>query len=184
MNNTEAVAVRQAAELEQASKPSLPATTTKTAQELRVVEVSEALVPAYQRASTLELSEEEIEQIMAPFPDEYVEIRPHDGLIFIPHIHISNRLNKVLKPGKWALIRRREWFDQPSNTMFGEYILVIRGCYVGESVGGHPFQPNNPKVNYSDTLESTAAEALRRIAGKRLSCGSQVWDPKLQYNGV
>ena len=62
--------------------------------------------------------------------------------------------------------------------MYGEYVLVIRGCYVGESVGGHPYQPNNPKVNYSDTLESTAAEALRRIAGKRLSCGSQVWEPE------
>jgi hypothetical protein len=36
----------------------------------------------------------------------------------------------------------------------------------------------NPKTNYSDALESTAAEALRRIAGKRLSCGSQVWDPE------
>ena len=147
-----------------------------TAQELRTVEVSEALLPAYQKASTLELSNGEIDALMAPFPDEIVEIRPHDGLIFIPHIHISKRLNEVLKPGKWSLVCRRHWLE--GITMYGEYVLVIRGCYVGESVGGHPYQPNNPKVNYSDTLESTAAEALRRIAGKRLSCGSQVWEPE------
>ncbi len=147
-----------------------------TAQEMRVTEVNEALLPAYQKAGTLDLTDSEVEALTALFPDELVEIRPHDGLIYLPHIHISNRLNKVLKPGKWTLIQRRHWLE--GNVMYGEYVLVIRGCLVGESVGGHPYQPNNPKVNYSDTLESTAAEALRRIAGKRLSCGSQVWEPE------
>lgn len=146
-----------------------------TPQSMRVVEVNEALAPAYAKASTLELTDDEIEELTKPFGDDKVEVRPHDGLIYIPHIHISDRLNQVLRPGKWSLICRRHWLE--GNTMYGEYILLIRGCYVGESVGGHPYQPNNPKVNYSDTLESTAAEALRRIAGKRLSCGSQVWDP-------
>lgn len=148
---------------------------TLTPQQARAFEVTEALVPAYQKASTLELTQDEIDAIMAPFPDSFVEIRPHDGLIYIPHIHVSDRLNRVFKPGKWALVCRRHWLE--GTTMYGEYILLIRGCFVGESIGGHPYQPNNPKVNYSDTLESTAAEALRRIAGKRLSCGSQVWNP-------
>ena len=160
----------------EAAEPKQQITVRPTAQELRTVEVNEALLPAYQKAATLELTDAEIEALQAPFPDELIEIRPHDGLIYIPHIHVSNRLNKVIKPGKWALICRRHWLE--GNTMYGEYILVIRGCYVGESVGGHPYQSNNPKVNYSDTLESTAAEALRRIAGKRLSCGSQVWEPE------
>lgn len=152
--------------------------TTATPQQRRVLEVSEALAPAYQKASTLEISDEEWQALIAPFPDSAIEIRPHDGLIYIPHIFISNRLNQVFRPGKWAMIRRREWFDQDSSTMYGEYILLIRGCYVGESVGGHPYVARNPKQNYSDVLESTAAEALRRIAGKRLSCGSQVWEPE------
>lgn len=174
MQNEQSLALRD----DQPQLPAISVANKPTSQEMRVVEVNEALLPAYQKASTLEMTDEEITALMANFSDDYVEIRPHDGLIFIPHIHISNRLNQVFKPGKWAMIRRREWFDATSNTMFGEYVLLIRGCYVGESVGGHPFQPNNPKVNYSDTLESTAAESLRRIAGKRLSCGSQVWDPE------
>lgn len=147
-----------------------------TAQQARVVEVTDALAPAYQKASTLDMTDAEIDALMAPFPDNMIEIRPHDGLIYLPHIHISDRLNKVFKPGKWALVCRRHWLE--GVTMYGEYVMLIRGCYVGESVGGHPYQPNNPKTNYSDTLESTAAEALRRIAGKRLSCGSQVWNPE------
>lgn len=147
-----------------------------SAQEMRVSEVTEALLPAYQKASTLELTDQEVAQLMEPFPDSTVDIRPHDGLLFISHIHVSNRLNRIFKPGKWALIRRREWFDDQTSVVYGEYVLVIRGCYVGESVGGHQYVANNPKTNYSDALESTAAEALRRICGKRLSCGSQVWD--------
>lgn len=146
-----------------------------TSQQLRVVEVSEALAPAYAKASTLELTEAEINGLTLPFSADKVEVRPHDGLIYIPHIHISNRLNAVFNPGKWSLICRRHWLE--GGTMYGEYILLIKGCYVGESVGGHPYIANNPKTNYSDSLESTAAEALRRICGKRLSCGSQVWDP-------
>lgn len=171
---TTAVAVRPTEQVEH--KPETKALVKpKTSQEMRVIEVNEALLPAYQRASTLELTETEIGNLMGHFPDDAVEIRPHDGLIYIPHILISDRLNWVFGPGKWALICRRHWLE--GTTMYGEYILLIRGCYVGESVGGHPYQPNNPKTNYSDTLESTAAEALRRIAGKRLSCGSQVWNP-------
>lgn len=154
----------------------LPVAQAQTPQQLRVMEVNEALLPAYQKASTLELTDGEVEALMSPFPDQTVDVRPHDGLIFISHIHISNRLNKVFKPGKWALICRRHWIE--GGIMYGEYVLLIRGCYIGESTGGHPYQPNNPKVNFSDTLESTAAEALRRIAGKRLSCGSQVWEPE------
>ncbi len=154
-------------------KPKPLAVAPRTATDMRVVEVSEALAPAYAKASTLELTDEEVAALTAPFPDSSVDIRPHDGLIFLSHINISDRLTKVFKPGKWSLVLRRHWLEQ--NIVYGEYILLIKGCYVGESIGGHPYQPNNPKVNYSDTLESTAAEALRRICGKRLSCGSQVW---------
>lgn len=155
-----------------------PETKPKTAQEMRVVEVTGALTPAYEKAGTLEITDDEAAMLQAPFPDEAVEIRPHDGLIYLPHIEISDRLNKVFKPGRWVTIKRREWFDDSSSTMFAEYVLIIRGCYVGESIGGHPYAKNNPKINMSDVLESTRAEALRRIAGKTLSCGSQVWKPE------
>lgn len=179
------LAVTDAAVIEPVSEPrspALPSIVPQTPQQCRVMEVNEALAPAYAKASTLELTDDEVKALMAPFPDSSVDIRPHDGLIYISHIHISNRLNQVFKPGKWALMCRRHWLE--GTTMYGEYVLLIRGCYVGESVGGHPYQPNNPKTNYSDTLESTAAEALRRIAGKRLSCGSQVWESDYAKNWV
>jgi Mitochondrial genome maintenance MGM101 len=168
-----------------------------TPQQARVMEVTDALAPAYLKASTLELTLEEIRALQEVFPDSAVEIRPNDGLIWIPHIHISNRLNRVFHPGKWATICRRHWIDRQTivpktkgeppydiTTMYGEYVLVVRGCFVGESIGGHPYQPTNPKTNFSDALESTRAEALRRICGKTLGCGSQVWDPSYSRDWV
>lgn len=170
-SQTQSVTVREA--VQALDKP-----LGRSSQDMRVTEVTEALVPAYQKASLLDLTPDETAKLMAPFPDEVVEVRPHDGLCYIPHILISDRLNRIFGPGKWALIRRRDWYDTDTSTMYGEYVLLIKGCYVGESVGGHPYVKSNAKTNLSDALESTAAEALRRIAGKRLSCGHQVWDPE------
>jgi hypothetical protein len=147
----------------------------RTSAEARVDEVSQSLMLAYERASTLVLTDEEAEQLMGLFPDEQIEIRPHDGLIYLPHIAISRRLSEVFKPAAWSMIQRRAWIE--GNRVYAEYVMVIRGCFVGEAVGAHDFQPTNPKMNYSDSLESARAEALRRIAGKSLSCGDQVWQP-------
>lgn len=181
-DGTRSLVLRDSHALEPAAEAKPPTATPATPQQMRVMEVSQALEPAYARASTLELTDGEIEQLMAPFPDAIVDIRPHDGLIYISHIHISNRLNKIFKPGKWSLICRRHWLE--GTTMYGEYVLLIRGCFVGESIGGHPYVASNPKTNYSDALEATAGEALRRICGKRLSCGSQVWEGDYAKNWV
>ena len=180
-NNSENVPEITGTEITVASPQELAAPVRQSTPELsaascRVIEVTAALAPAYGKAGTLELSDAEIAALTAPFPDDVVEIRPHDGMIYIPHIHISDRFNKVLRPGKWALIRRREWID--GSTLYAEWVLVVRGAFVGEAIGAGEYHANNPRQNYSDVLEATAAEALRRIAGKRLSVGSQVWDPE------
>jgi len=67
------------------------------------------------------MTRERAKELLPIVADELVEIRPHDGLIFIPHIHISNRLNKVLKPGQWSMLLRRHWLE--GNTMYGEYAV-------------------------------------------------------------
>jgi hypothetical protein len=152
-----------------------PASARATARENRVIEISAALEPAYAKAGTLEITEDEIAKLTAPFDDKDVEKRPHDGLFYIPHILISDRLTRIFGPGKWTMLRR--WENIENNTIFAEWVMIVRGVYIGESVGAHQYHPTNPKQNYSDALESTRGEALRRIAGKYLSCGSQVWSP-------
>lgn len=141
----------------------------------RTNEVNQALLPAYQKASALELTEAEGKALMEPFQDHEVEIRPHDGLLYIPHIAISDRLCQIFGPGKWCMVKRREWIE--GNRIYGEWVLLIRGCFVGESIGCMDYHPGNAKMNYSDALEGTRGECIRRIAGKELGCGAQVWRP-------
>lgn len=141
----------------------------------RESEIAEMLAAARQKACTLELDQEERDALMAPFGDEDVEIRPHDGLLYIPHISISGRLCKVFGPGKWCTVRRREWIE--GNRIYAEWVMLIRGVFIGESVGAMDYHPTNAKMNYSDALEGTRGECIRRIAAKELDCGSQVWRP-------
>lgn len=161
---------------EQPQLPAIVPLEAKTSQQARIDEVTEALLPAYQKASELRLSDEENKALLVPFEDEQVEIRPHDGLLYLPHIHISDRLIRVLGAGQWAMVRRREWIE--GNRIYAEYVMKVRGCFVGESVGAMDYHPSNPRMNYSDALEGTRGECIRRIAAKDLGCGSQVWNPE------
>lgn len=141
----------------------------------RAMEVAAALDQAYPGASKARINPEEAIILRRPFPDEEVEIRPHDGLLYIPHILISERLNDAIGMGEWAMVRRREWMD--NHLIYAEWIMLVRGCFIGESVTSHRYIPNNPQMDYADALEATRGVAIRRIAAKDLSCGSQVWHP-------
>lgn len=144
--------------------------------ESRTSEITAALLPAYQQASRLKITKAEAKRLTHSFPDKQVEVRPNDGAIYIPHIFLSQRLNEVFGPGSWSLICREHYHDEEARMLYAEHILIIRGCFVGEAVGEHPFN-SLTNAKYGDALESSAAEALRRICGKRLSCGNQVWQP-------
>lgn len=146
-----------------------------TPQQARVAQVAGALEDAYAKGSELLLSDEERKALAAPFPDDQIEKRPHDGLLYIPHILVSGRLCDVLGAGQWCMIRRREWIE--GTRIYAEYVMKVRGCYVGESIGAMEYHPNNPRMNYSDALEGTRGECIRRIAAKDLNCGAQVWSP-------
>jgi len=155
-----------------AGKPEAKGLAAPTRQE----EMSPSLTSAYNMAGTLKLTAEEAAACLAPFDDEQIAIRPHDGLLYIPHIHVSNRLTQVLGPGQWVMVRR--WERIEGSTIYAEWVLIARGCLIGEAVGAQEYHASNPKHNYSDALEGTRGEALRRICGKgSLSIGAQVWDP-------
>lgn len=133
-----------------------------------------ALKLAYANASKLKITKSDAKRLMKPFPDNAVEIRP-DGAIYVPHIYLSERLNQVFGPGAWVTICKDHYEDTDINIVYGEHVLVIRECYVGEAMGERSFTGMD---RYSDALETTIAEALRRVCGKRLSVGNQVWQPQ------
>ena len=157
---------------------------TATADEARTEAVSELLTVAYQQASTLKLTEAESKALRAPFSDDKVRggAKNDARLLYISHIHVSDRLNDVLGLGQWAIVKRSQRAEQcktakglPMTRIYYEGVLLIRGAFVAEAVGVGTYHPNNPMEDYGGALESAMSDCITRCC-KRLGIGSQVWD--------
>jgi hypothetical protein len=158
--------------------------TAVTADEARTSAVSELLTAAYSQASTLKLTEAESKALRAPFTDDKVRggAKGDERLLYISHIHVSDRLNDVLGIGQWALVKRSQRAEQtktskglPLTRIYFEGVLLVRGAFVAEAVGVGNYHPNNPQEDYGSALESSMSDCLTRCC-KRLGIGSQVWD--------
>lgn len=143
-------------------------------QEFRASEINALMMSAYLKAGTLAMTQDETAKLTAEFPRSCIEKR-ENRFIYIPHIHISRRLTDVFGPGQWTMIRRREWIV--GNQVNAEWVMIIRGHFIGESIGSQEYHPNNGRQNFADVLEATRGECIRRIAGKYLGCGGEAWDP-------
>ena len=146
------------------------------AKQLRVEHVGKLLDQAYQKASELKLSREESKKLREDFPDTAVEIRPHDGIIYIGHMMLRERLWEVFGAGHVAEICRERFMRSDTNEVAVDLVLMIRGAFVGEGVGTAKYYANNPKTSFGDVVESAWSEALRRCC-KKFGVGTQVWRP-------
>ena len=117
-----------------------------------------ALMPALGRAGTLKLSPEEIDLLTEPFPTSAErEYRTKQGrtLRYIPHTDITRRLIQAVGT-EWSIVRISEFFSAKENIVYGTYALIVRGCWVGDTVVGWPYRPDNPAMDYADALEADA----------------------------
>ncbi len=147
------------------------------AKALRTEHIGKLLDHAYQGASALKLKDGEAKKLREDFPDTAIEIRPHDGIIYISHMTLRERLWDVFGPGHVAEICRERFMRPDSNEIAVDLVLMIRGCFVAEGVGTSKYYPNNPKGSFGDTVESAWSEALRRCC-KKFGVGTQVWRPQ------
>ena len=158
--------------------------TVEMQQEYRDQAIGQLLANAYANASNLQLTESESKALRAKFEDHMVRggAKGEDNLLYIQHIHLSDRLNDVLGIGQWTLVKRSQRAEQtktrdgkPLVRIYFEGVLVIRGCFATEAVGVGHYHPNNPKEDYGSALESSMSDCLTRCC-KRLGIGSQTWD--------
>jgi len=157
---------------------------TVSTEEDRSIAVSKLLSKAYEKASELVLSKEETKALKAKFDDDCVRAGAggDSSLLYISHIHVSDRLNDVLGIGQWALVKRSIRLERGKTakgvevvSIYFEGVMLIRGSFVAEAIGTAEYYPSNPKMDYGSAIESAMSDCLTRC-GKRLSIGSQVWD--------
>ena len=184
MNKTDAVVVRGEEQVQQAASDEALVRSTLSPEDSRSQAVASFLNTAYEKASTLQLTPDESVKLLAKFDDECV-LRGAQGdqdLLYISHIHLSNRLNEVIGIGQWAMLRRnirQEDTETAKGTkmtrIYFEGVLVVRGVFLCEAIGSGNYYPNNPNDDYSGALEKAMSNCLTRLC-KRLGIGSQVWD--------
>lgn len=168
-------------------EPQAPSPTT--AAQAKTDAIATLTLSAYQKASQLALSDEEVKALLADFPDDAFKpgAAGKEHLLYIEHAHLRDRLNSVFRPGQWAIVPRSRWAEQfrtkPSrdNTegleasrVYVEAMLCIRGCFAAEAVGEMEYYPHNAGQNYGDAVEGAKTAALRRCA-KELGIGLQAW---------
>lgn len=154
-----------------------------TAAQAKVDAVANLTMKAYERASLLDLTTEETAALQADFPDEAFKpgAAGKEHLIYIEHAFLRDRLNQVIGCGKWALVPRSRWAEDfrtfkggDASRVYVEAMLLIRGCFVSESVGEMVYYKNNDRENYGDAVEGAKTAALRRCC-KELGIGLQAW---------
>jgi genome maintenance protein MGM101 len=150
--------------------------TAISAKDLRVEQVGRLLAHAYEGAGKLKLKEHEIKALRQDFPDDAIEVRPHDGVIYISHMNLRERLWDVFGPGQVSEICRERMVRTDTNEIAVDLVLVIRGAFVAEGIGTAKFYPNNPNANFGDVVESAWSDALRRCC-KKFGVGTQAWRP-------
>jgi hypothetical protein len=147
------------------------------AKQLRIEYVGKLLETAYGNASSLKLTAKESKALRADFPDEVVQLRPFDGVIYIPHMVLRERLWEVFSPGEIAEVPRgAPTIRVESNEVAVDLVLLIRGVAVAEAIGTAFYIAKNPQANYGDTVESAWSDALRRCC-KKFGVGTQIWRP-------
>lgn len=153
-----------------------------TPAQAKVDAVANLTMKVYERASQLNLTEDEMRRLQADFPDS--AFRPgaggKDNLIYIEHAYLRDRLNEVFGPGQWSIIPRSRWSEdfvtskgKKGVRIYVEAMLCVRGCFVGEAIGDMDYYKNDA-TNYGDAVEGAKTAALRRCA-KELGIGLQAW---------
>lgn len=184
MNEEMSLTVAQPTDQLGATNPGCEKIAAMTPAQARVDAVSNVLHKAYERASTLALTPEEIQKLKADFPNEAFKLGAggNPDLLYLEHAYLRDRFDDAIGMGQWALVRSRpHWGEdfvtqkgQKATRIYADCALLIRGCLVSEAIGEMVYYPNNATQSYGDAAEGSETAAFRRCA-KKLGVGLQAW---------
>jgi len=124
----------------------------------------------------IEITDEQQEILFAPVDENKIETRP-DGLIYLPWVFYTERLNKAF-PMQWAIIPKGEArYLADEKLMMREYLLIIKGSLMASAVGEQNYYENNEKMSYTDAIEGTKSNALMRCC-KAIGISNELWQPE------
>jgi len=138
-------------------------------------------IAPYAGASQLNLTEQQQRQLMALIrPDvSKIQIRPDDGMLFLPQVEYRRALLEIFGPGNWALVPMSDPKGvaerERSITIAQKFQLRIYGKFVAEAWGEGDYNKANPKQSKATAAEAARSNALVRCC-KDLGIGLDLWD--------
>jgi hypothetical protein len=108
--------------------------------------------------------------------DDDIEVRPDDGILYLPGVRIRQRLNDAFGIGGWGIAPNGEP-KVNGNQVFAPMRLYILGRFVSEAMGEGKWIETNRKSTFGTALESAKTDALGRC-GKDIGIALELWDPK------
>jgi len=128
----------------------------------------------------IDITDEQREILFAPVDEDKIEMRP-DGLIYLPWVFYTERLNKAF-PMQWAIIPKGEAkYLEDEKLMMREYLLIIKGSLMATAVGEQNYYANNKTMSYTDAIEGTKSNALMRCC-KAIGISNELWQPEFIKN--
>ncbi|KAG2388192.1 hypothetical protein C9374_001042 [Naegleria lovaniensis] len=127
----------------------------------------------YSRIGTRPFSQEVASVLLAPIPDEDIEVKP-DGILYLPEIKYRRILNKAFGPGGWCLIPKSDYKIENGHVI-QEFVLICHGQFVSQSFGEQTID-NSGFKSIGSSLEGAKSNALMRCC-KDIGIASELWDP-------
>lgn len=133
------------------------------------------ILDLFRTAGTLVFSKEEKKALYAPIDPVSIQIRP-DGLIYLPWIEYTKRLNAAFGGAAWALIPQTpEPIVKGTLVMWG-FHFVIKGTFIGYAFGEQQYLMTNKTMSWGDACAATKSNALMRVC-KDLGIALDLWSP-------
>lgn len=130
--------------------------------------------PDYTGLAAAPFDEAACKVLTRPVTEDEIEIRAHDGLIYLPGVRFRQRLNEAFRPGAWAL-RPIDLKLQGATVCYRGQLWIL-GRFVSESIGEAKYVASNPQTSYASAIESAKTDCLTRCC-KDLGIGSELWEP-------
>lgn len=109
---------------------------------------------------------------------EDVEIRPNDGVAFLPGVWYRKLLTEAFGAGGWALAKRgpvRTRQSGGAELALYDGALFCLGRYVSEALGECTFYPGKKGMTYADAVEGARTSCIDRCC-KDLGVAAELWD--------
>lgn len=118
---------------------------------------------------------EAVQKILAePVDPKDIDLKPHNGVVFLPGTHYRRKLNKAFGAGGWAMIPRAP-LQMNGSKMYQPYALYVGGRFMAEAIGSQEYIANNKDMDYADAAEGVKTNAIQRCC-KDLGIACELWD--------